>query len=136
MAHQHKTRRVISDLEIGVEEQQNSGLIDGYTGLEYVNLGEIWRFNDKVEMEYANIAVLLPSWLTQSILCAHIVREPCNPICRSRWDCFEENNVVPQLEEQLQLCGQGLHYTNAFSKPSKKLLLPENKVNCIQVSPL
>lgn len=72
MAHQHKTRRVISDLEIGVEEQQNGGLIDGYTGLEYVNLGEIWRFNDKVEMEYANIAVLLPSWLTQGILCAHI----------------------------------------------------------------
>lgn len=39
MAHWHKTRRVISDLEIGVEEKQNSGLIDGYIGLEY---GTIW----------------------------------------------------------------------------------------------
>jgi len=65
-------------------------------------LGEIWRFNSNVEIEYAKIAVFLPSWLTQGILCAHTVREPCNPICRSRWDCFEENNVVPQLEKQLR----------------------------------
>lgn len=35
LAHRHKTRRVISDLEIGVEEQQNSGLTGGYISQEY-----------------------------------------------------------------------------------------------------
>lgn len=61
--HQHGTRRVISNLEVGGAGQQNSGLSEGFISQEY---GITWvKYGDtenNVETEYAKIAVYLPSW--------------------------------------------------------------------------